>query len=82
MNKHIEESQKWIEESIEENLKALNEELSFTLKLHEAGDLIGCDALLHNIIRGASVTMALISPLILLRDEETMKDIIEGGIRE
>ena len=50
MNRHIEESQKWIEESIEENLEALNEELSFVAKLYEAGDLNGCDALLQNII--------------------------------
>lgn len=82
MNKHIEESQKWIEESIEENLEALNDELAFAVKLYEAGDLNGCDALLQNIIQGASVTMALVSPLILLRDDETMTEIIEGGITQ
>ena len=82
MNKHIEDSQKWLEESIEENLGALKEELSYALKAYEAGDLKGCDSLLQNIIQGASVTMALISPLILLRDEETMTEIIEGGITQ
>lgn len=82
MNKHIEESQKWIEESIEDNLEVLQRELYYAVKMYEAGDLDGCDALLQNIIQGASVTMALVSPLILLRDEETMTEIIEGGITE
>lgn len=82
MNKHIEESQKWIEEAIEENLEAMKEDLAYALKFYDEGDLVGCDALLQNIIKGASVTMALVSPLILLRDDETMTEIIEGGITE
>lgn len=82
MNKHIVESQKWLDESIEENLEGMQDELAYALKAYEAGDLEGCDALLQNIIKGSSVTMALISPLILLRDDETMKDIIEGGIAD
>ena len=82
MNKHVVESQNWIEESIEENLEALQDELAYAIKVYEAGDLKGCDTLLQNIIQGASVTMALISPLILLRDEETMTEIIEGGITQ
>ena len=82
MNKIIEGSQKWLDESIKENLEGLQKDLSYAVKLYEDGDLNGCDALLQNIIKGASATTPLISPLILLRDEETMKAIIEGGIAE
>lgn len=82
MNKHIVDSQKWLGESIEENLEAMKEELSYAIKAYDAGDLEGCDALLQNIIQGSSVTMALISPLILLRDDEMMTKFIEGGIAE
>lgn len=82
MNKVIEGSQKWLDESIKENLEGLQKDLSYAVKLYEDGDLNGCDALLQNIIQGASVTMALVSPLILLRDDETMTEFIEGGIAE
>ena len=82
MNEHVVASQKWIEDAIEDNLEAMKEDLSYASKLYDEGDLDGCDALLQNIIKGSSVTMALISPLTLLRDDETMTEFIEGGIAE
>lgn len=82
MNKQIVESQKWIEDAVKDNLEGLHDELTYAIDLLEAGDLIGCDALLQNIIKGASVSMSLISPLILLKDDETMTKFIEGGIAE
>lgn len=82
MNKHVNEYQDWLEDAIEENLNAMREDLEYANKMYHMDEHIVVDELLQNIIKGASVTMALISPLMMITDEDTMTEFIEGGIDE
>lgn len=82
MNRYVNEYSKAVRQGIENNLESLNNDVEELNEAYSDGNLELVDEQLQRIVKGASITIGLVTPVMLVEAEEIIGKFIEGGFED